>query len=248
MSRSLLTLARTLSQGMLQLLYPKICWACRNAMPSECHFFCDSCGALLIADPHETCPRCSSTIGPYVPLDGGCPRCRDRSFAFDRALRCGPYQGLLRDLILRMKQPHGEGLAEVLGLVWAEHFRARLREFRADLVVPVPLHWRRRWTRGYNQAETLAWAMARTLALPCRPRCLCRIRNTPRQISLSSPEARGKNVREAFRARTASDLKGRTVLLIDDVLTTGSTASEAARALKRAGAVRVIVAVLAHGS
>jgi ComF family protein len=147
-----------------------------------------------------------------------------------------------------MKHHTGEELAEVLGLLWAERDRPRLLELRPDVVVPVPLHWWRRWTRGYNQAETVARSVARKLALPCMPRCLCRVRNTPFQTRAASPQARQDNVRGAFRARRHIDLTGKKVLLIDDVLTTGSTAGEAARTLKHAGAARVIVAVLAHGS
>jgi ComF family protein len=217
-------------------------------LPPDGGFFCTDCHTALTTDPHLTCPRCSSTVGPYVPLEGGCTVCRGQAFGFDQAQRLGPYSGLLRDLILRIKQPQGETLAEVLGLLWADHDRARLMALKADLVVPVPLHWRRRWNRGYNQAEALARMVARSLALRCSPHCLQRTRNTPHQTASSSSQARQNNVRGAFRARPAVDLRGRTVLLIDDVLTTGSTASESARALKKAGAERVVVAVLGHGT
>jgi ComF family protein len=153
---------------------------------------------------------------------------------------------LLRELILRIKQPNSEMLAEMLGVLWAEHAQARLREIGADVVVPVPLHWRRRWSRGYNQSETLAQALAERLGLPCRPRWLRRVRNTPFQTE-QTPAERRANVQAGFRARPRPQLHGRTVLLVDDVLTSGSTASEAARALRAAGAARVAVAVLAHG-
>jgi ComF family protein len=144
-----------------------------------------------------------------------------------------------------LKHASGEGLAEVLGQLWVEHRRDRLRELQADVVIPVPLHWRRRWMRGYNSSEILADCLAQGLALSCRPRWLRRIRFTPSQTEQSAT-ARRDNVRHAFRARPHPRLRGRTVLLVDDVLTTGSTASEAARALRTAGAGRIVVAVLAH--
>jgi ComF family protein len=157
----------------------------------------------------------------------------------------GPYDGLLRELILRMKKGSGEALAEVMGDLWAGESEARLRDLQAGVVIPVPLHWWRRWRRGYNQSETLARAVARRLSLPCRPLWLRRVRHTPLQ-TLQAPSARHANVRGAFRARRGASPRGRTVLLIDDVLTTGSTCSEAARALKDAGADRIVVGVLAH--
>jgi ComF family protein len=154
---------------------------------------------------------------------------------------------LLREVILRLKQATGEGLAEVIGRLWVEHATEKLRQLKADVVIPVPLHWFRHWRRGYNQAETLAAAAAQGLRLPCLPRCLRRIRNTPKQTLQSAPSQRRANVRGAFVARQSRALAGKRVLLIDDVLTTGATASEAARALRSAGAASVAVAVLAHG-
>jgi ComF family protein len=165
-------------------------------------------------------------------------------FHFESVLRLGPYDGLLRDVVLRLKHANGEGLAELVGALWAEHAAPRLRQLGADVVIPVPLHWWRRLQRGYNQSESLARALADHLQLPCRPRWLRRFRHTPRQ-TVQTPAQRWDNVRGVFRARP--QVKGKTVLLIDDVLTTGGTASEAARALRAAGASRVVVAVLAHG-
>jgi ComF family protein len=161
-------------------------------------------------------------------------------------VRLGPYEGLLREVILRLKYVHGEGLAEVLGELWVSHLEPRLRDLKADVIVPVPLHWWRRWTRGYNQSEVLARAVADRLHIPCKSGWLRRIRNTPRQVGQSTT-ARRENVRKAFSASTWAELRGKAVLLVDDVLTTGSTASDAARALRAAGASRVVVAVLARG-
>jgi ComF family protein len=148
-------------------------------------------------------------------------------------------------LILRLKNSQGESLGELLGDLWAKHARGRLGELAADIVIPVPLHWWRHWLRGYNQSETLARAVAHQLNLPCKPHYLRRIRNTPQQ-SRQTPTARRGNVRDAFRARSSAHLRGKTVLLVDDVLTSGTTCSEAAKALRQAGAAHVVVAVLAH--
>jgi ComF family protein len=245
MFRQLRTLGSELGKGLLALVYPGVCVSCSEALPPEANHFCAACRLRLTTDPHSTCPRCASSVGPHVVLDGGCVLCRDVVYHFERVFRLGPYDGLLRELILRLKQPRGEELAELLGELWAEHAEARLREVAADVVVPIPLHWRRRWSRGFNQSEALAWAVARRLQLPCRRHWLRRLRNTPLQ-SQQSATARRSNVHGVFHARPRDELRGRTILLVDDVLTSGSTASEAARALRAAGAGRVVVAVLAH--
>jgi ComF family protein len=200
----------------------------------------------LTVDPHQQCPRCAGNVGPFAQVADGCPHCRHMSFPFDAVVRLGPYGGRLREAILRMKHAAGEGLAELVGEMWAESIGARLRVLGADVVVPVPLHWRRRWRRGYNQSEALARPLATRLGIPCRPSALRRVRNTPQQTSQTAA-TRLDNVRNAFRAR--GGLAGRTVLLVDDVMTTGSTVAEATRALRRAGVRRVVVAVLAraHG-
>jgi len=235
----------SLWRGLKQLLLPGVCWACNEALPPERDDLCMDCANQITTDPHFTCPRCSSTIGPFVQLHEGCTKCRDVTLAFERALRLGPYEGRLREVILRMKYSSGELLAEAVGELWAAHSERRFRDLGAQAVVPVPLLWWRRWRRGFNQSAILARRVARRLNVPFLPTVLRRIRTTRRQTDVS-PSARRENVRGAFRATGHVAMHKRSVLLIDDVMTTGSTASEAARALLQAGANRVVVAVLGH--
>jgi len=236
-----------LAQGLLQLVYPPTCFVCGRPLPGEQASFCTSCRSELTTDAFPCCPRCATTVGPHVHLiEGRCNACRDQSFHFECAVRLGPYNrdGLLQQVIVRrLKYASGEGLAEAIGQLWASHLEERLRKLKADVIMPVPLHWWRRWTRGYNQSEALARAMANHLRLPCKPHWLRRVRYTPPQGS--GRTARRENVRNAFFAPRRAELRGKTVMLVDDVLTTGSTASDAARALRAAGAARVVVAVLA---
>ena len=238
--------ARALGGGLLELLFPRVCWGCSASLPGEPAAFCTGCRAALTRDPHATCPRCAATVGPHVNTADGCLKCRAEHFAFDAVCRLGPYDDPLRETLLRLKNQAGEGLAEVLGDLFAEHAADALRELGAEVVVPVPLHWLRRWQRGYNQSEAVAYALADRLRLPCLPRCLCRRQHTPMQHHQSSPTARRLNVKDAFRAAPGTAFRDRTVLLVDDVMTTGSTTHEAARVLKAAGAARVVVAVLAR--
>jgi ComF family protein len=236
---------REATVGLVQLLYPGCCHLCGVLLPPEIKDFCPGCRSGLITDPFSACPRCAGTIGPYVTTAGGCVGCRGETFAFDAALRLGPYGGVLRDAVLFLKHHGGEGLAELLGELWVQRDAQRFRDLGADVVLPVPLHWWRRLRRGYNQSAALAGGIARQLRIPCYPSWLRRLRNTPDQ-TLQSPAGRRENVRGAFRARPSARLQGRTVLLVDDVFTTGATANEAARALRTAGAARVLVATLAR--
>jgi ComF family protein len=237
---------RTMARGLLQILYPKVCWLCGQSIPPEQSAFCCKCHEAVFMDNKPSCRRCAATVGPFAPTDAGCLHCRAEGFAFDEAVRLGLYEGPLRELILRLKHSHNEGLAELVAAEWARQRDKSLRALGISSVVPVPLYWWRRWQRGYNQSEVLARTLARALRVPCRPQVLRRIRNTAHQAFGLSVTARRENVRGAFEPRRRAALPGQTVLLVDDVMTTGSTAHEAARALRRGGAARVVVAVLAR--
>lgn len=236
-----------LLKGLQHLIYPGECFACGELIAPDQNDFCPICAESLVEDSHVTCPRCSSSIGPHTARTKGCARCQHERFAFDRTCRLGPYEGKLRDTILRAKSPTGLLVAEALGRLWAEPMCQRLGSvFTFDAVVPVPLHWTRRWRRGFNQTEPLARAIAHRLGVPCRTEWLSRIRPTPSQTT-RTPSGRRTNVAGAFRSTLPSSLTGLTILIVDDVLTTGSTASEVARVLRSRGARKIGVAVLAHG-
>ena len=238
--------ARTLGDGLLQLVYPNICWICQQRQAEPRDGVCAGCELALSHDPFPTCPRCCSTVGPYVNLSQGCANCKDESYAFDQAVRLGPYDNLLRTTILLMKTPGGADLTEVVGALWARHAATRLSDTHLDAVVPVPLHWTRRWRRGFNQSEVLARALAKELGVRCHPSWLRRTHRTAPQTR-QTPAQRRSNVHNAFQARPGLNLADQAVLLVDDVLTTGATAHEAARALRQARPARILVAVLAHG-
>lgn len=243
------TAGRELLGGLVHLVYPPACVLCQAPAPPDAPNLCAPCRAALTTDVSPQCPRCAGNIGPFVDCAEGCTHCRADHFHFERVFRLGFYDGLLRTVILQMKQAHREMLAEVVGRLYAAHLELGLRGIGADVVIPVPLHWWRRLRRGYNQSTALARAVAERVGVPCRPGWLRRIRHTPKQTGTSRAERR-TNVRDAFRATSWARLRGQTVLLVDDVLTTGTTASEAAFALRAAGAIRVVVAVLArsHGA
>lgn len=234
-----------LAHGIRQLVYPAVCAWCESLVDCPDQDFCPGCAGQLTADPHFTCPRCTSTVGEHTDVSAGCPRCRGERLAFASAFRLGLYADVRRDVVLAMKRSAAQSLAECVGRLWARHHADRFRALGVGVVIPVPLHWWRRLRRGYNGPEALARPIAQLLGVESRPDWLRRIRATASQVNLSPTERRA-NVRGAFRAGRGARLAGATVLLVDDVLTTGSTASEAARALRSAGAQTVHVAVLAH--
>lgn len=240
-------LGRSILRGIAHLVYPPTCWTCGSMMPEDSSSVCSQCLPQLTRDPFPTCPRCSSTVGPHLSLDNGCVVCTNESFAFDGAFRMAPYEGLLRETILRMKTWTGEELSEAIAGLWAEQMSVRLAPLAPDLVIPVPLHWLRRWRRGFNSCDILGSALARRLGIACQPRVLYRTRRTPPQTTQPSAAARKENVKHAFAVRPGAELADRTVLLVDDVLTTGSTLSEAARALRPLKPLAIYGVVLAHG-
>lgn len=241
----LLHAGRYFLTGARDLVYPGCCALCAEPVPADQLHFCASCRQSLFTDPYPTCPRCGGTIGPFAVIDGRCRSCRDESYRFEHVVRLGPYEGLRREVVLLLKRQVSEGLAELVGERWADHRAADLKEPPVDAVVPVPLHWLRRWQRGYNQSAALGRGLASRLGVPCRLDWLRRIRNTPMQPS-QTLASRKANVRGAFLASGGAAMKGRSLLLVDDVMTTGATADDAARALLEGGAGVVRVAVLAR--
>jgi ComF family protein len=189
-----------------------------------------------------------------------CPQCRAEEFEFDCARSFGLYSGKLRALILQLKFRRREPLGEKLGELLAPNWNS-LVEAGPDLrsaIVPVPLHLARQRQRGFNQAELLARGLMRKLAQardgtksissPClETRCLHRTRATVSQPGLSLVQRR-ENVHGVFAVTRPERIRGRAVILVDDVMTTGATLSACAGALKKAGALRVAGLTLARAT
>jgi ComF family protein len=153
----------------------------------------------------------------------------------------GSYQGKLAEAIKALKFQHASRLARLFGRALAREVARQ--GWRVDVVCPVPLHFSRRWQRGYNQSMLIASALAQALERPCR-QCLSRPRRTRQQARLPG-HARHANVESAFRARR---LDGEQVLLVDDVITSGATIAESSLTLLSAGASRVFVAAVAQAA
>lgn len=224
-----------LLRAMGDLLFPPACQVCRQ--PGEFPL-CQGCRAnfRLIVPP--VCRKCGQPLQGPPGLALTCPICRRRRLQFACARGVAIYQGALREAIHALKFGRCRVLAAPLGRMMGACAAADPLLASARLIIPVPMHPRRMRERGFNQAELLAWEVGRILGRPVLARAIRRRLPTVAQSALQL-EKRWENVRDAFEASAA--LPREPVLLVDDVISTGFTASECARQLARAGAARVYV-------
>ena len=238
--------ASQLVDGLVELVYPRHCVACEKSIHDEPDaWLCAQCLAGLPRVSQHRCPKCGHDLAEYAADRVRCRSCQGKSLYFVSA--CAPfrYDGAARALILRMK------LAQqtVLALPLARHLGDFIGQApflpSVELIVPVPLHWWRHLTRGYNQSHLIAGELARRFGLRL-DECLVRVRHTRSQTSLEL-QKRAENIRGAFAMRRPGALRGKTLLLIDDVLTTGATCAECSRVLIQDGkAAAVYVATVAR--
>jgi ComF family protein len=232
-------------RATLDLLLPPRCTACEQpwSTPQGRPRWCPTCDAQLAIDPRPRCLRCAARGAPPAPDGGGCSLCVSRTLAFTAARTIGDYEGALRQAVLRSKQVHHRALAADLGRRLAEALAATPLPRVPDLVVPVPMHWLRRLLRQHHPAQRIARGLAEHWGWPWSDRVLVCRRYVGRQTGLTAAQ-RWHHIRGAFAARRP--VQGLCVLVVDDVMTTGATAHEAARALRAAGADCVLVATVAR--
>lgn len=239
---------KNLWETTLNLLYPPHCLCCGSSLHREAdRYLCEGCkkGIAYIKNPR--CPKCGAGLAPYSRTENGCMYCNTLQLRFDTAFSAAYFHGAVKELIHCFKYSKKEYLIKPLMDITSKALETGIPfPVNPHWIVPVPLHWRKKMQRGFNQAELLAQYIGRNLGIKMLPRCLSRLRDTHPQTSLSTTQ-RKENVKGAFRVRAPSNcIKGKTVLLVDDVLTTGLTASECAWALKRAGVERVYVLTVAR--
>jgi ComF family protein len=238
--------------NLLDLIYPPRCGVCKaficektTTHEGENIGFCRDCYDAFEKVASPLCPSCGRPFLAGVGEDHTCENCLRKRPRYDIARAPYLYEGPLMTAIHDLKYSKKTLLALSLGPLLASYAANWLGPATGFLVMPVPLHPRRLRERGFNQSLILARHVASRLEADLDFMSLRRIRPTQPQTGLSSDE-RKKNVRRAFDVVKKNGLKGRSVLLIDDVATTGSTLSECARALKRAGVKGVYCLVLAR--
>ncbi len=221
----------------VDLLFPPRCQVCGTP---EAFPLCERCWLEFPRIERPVCQVCGRPLRGPPDLLFVCVPCRHRRNPL-RVRAFGRYEGRLRDAVHALKYRGRLALADPLGCALAQLLAQDAREAAPDALVPVPLHPRREARRGFNQAEELARAVGRYLHRPAR-RVLVRVRDTPSQTELDEDERR-RNVRGAFAVRES--VRGLRLVLVDDVVTTGSTLAECAAALRAAGAAEVLGVALA---
>lgn len=227
--------------SLLDLLFPRVCGVC-GAFGS---FLCSPCTALLSVADGARCAVCARPLlaTSHVTADLRCVDCRANLHQpLDTLIAAYRFEGAARRLVLRLKYERLSALAGPMG----ELLAARLAERppAIDLIVPTPLHPRRQRDRGFNQAALLAAPVARALGVAIDHRALLRTRHTQAQARTSDAAERARNLAGAFACR--GEVAGRSVLLVDDVTTTGATLHACAAPLRQAGARAVHALVFAR--
>ena len=223
----------TIIRSLLDVVFPPICISCKDA-DSQRGTLCFSClREMTDSDALSRCSRCGESVGLFQTTDP-CAWCRKKKLRFDEVVVFGTYRDRLRTMICQLKYNRNTTVAKplaslLLSVIPDPPF--------ADIVIPVPLHWTRRLSRGFNQSELIAKQIAKQHSLSFSSQILIRKERTKPQIGLSMTR-RKSNVSNAFAVRNKEMITGRAILLIDDVLTTGATASACANVLKKSRCIQ----------
>lgn len=244
------SLAQSLGAATLAFLYPDRCQVCRRGRaPASEGYVCASCregagGVRFIRPP--LCHRCGLPYPGEITSQFQCGNCAGLDLHFSQARAAVVAQSLTLEVIHRYKYHRALWFEPFLAELLINAAAPALAASGIDWLVPIPLHPLKRREREFNQAERLAVRLANATGLCLNAKLVRRVENTATQTLLTRGE-RAENMRGAFAVRSADDLQGRRIVLIDDVLTTGATASACARVLRAAGATEVQVWTVARG-
>ena len=248
--------ARRVTESLFSVLFPSDCRICGEPLLNFSRLpVCSECLATILPIEGRVCSICGERVlSSYAEADEDglvrCPVCRRVSRPFARAVAYGSYDDALREMVHLLKYNGVRPAAAVLGRMLAEAIASLRPSFTQKnvLLVPVPLYRGKRHQRGFNQAELIARYALKVLngsPLELRTDTLARTRDTHSQIGLTSHQRR-ENLRGAFAVTRAEQVTGREIVLVDDVYTTGTTVTECAKVLRRAGAAQVWVATVAR--
>ncbi len=231
---------------LLDLLYPRLCVACGIRDPADGRHLCWDCLSEVQYIQPPFCDRCGDPVAGRVDHVYTCALCERRVVHFERARSAARYEGPVAQAVQALKYRREVWVAPDLSDLLEATVRAHYDVAAIDAVTAVPLFPARLRRREFNQAALLAGHLARRIGRPHWPRLAVRTRPTPTQTKLTVIQ-RADNVKNAFRAADTRRLKGRRLLLVDDVMTTGATVNECAGALKAGGAETVWVVTVARG-
>lgn len=236
---------KPLLHAFLDMFFPPLCHVCHSFIPDadELHI-CPACRAQMMPLGRPFCSVCGI---PFLGAgdDHLCGDCIRHPPAYDAARAAIAYAGPVCKLIHDFKYTHKVHLRRPLALLIIQHLNDVVAGHDWDLIIPVPLHVRRLRSRGFNQAVLLGELLARKWRLPMERRTLRRVRWTEPQINLPAVDRRD-NVKGAFAVHDVARVAGKRVILLDDVMTTGSTVNECAAVLKKAGAEEILVVTVSR--
>jgi ComF family protein len=237
-----------LFKGLRELIYPKTCLACKSRIPAQDkeEFICSACQTKIEKNFPPFCVSCGRKLEKKALSKNICANCSKKNLEFDRAFSPCVYTGVVKTLIHEFKYNGKDYLSKPLaGLIsdFIKEYDLPIEDL--DMIIPIPLHKSKAREREFNQAELLAENLGETFHKQVANGLLKRHKQTRTQTTLKE-ELRFSNVKNSFSLNQPQAVKDKHILLVDDVLTTGATSSEAARILKSAGANLVFVITLAN--
>lgn len=232
--------------AFLDIFYSRSCLHCSSNLNSSHELYlCEDCTKGIPYIGNEHCIRCGTTLGPHtVSTTEGCMTCKGRNLPFSTLTSVTYYEGAMKTLIHKFKYSGQKFLCNPMNTMVLEQEKVKELVLNIDVIVPVPLHWIKKMRRGFNQAELLARGIQQYSSKPVSVNNLYRAKNTASQTRLSKTQ-RLVNIRNAFRVHDPKSFQGKRILLVDDVLTTGVTASECSKILRQSGARSVHLLILA---
>lgn len=239
---------RNFTAAILDLIYPRYCLVCNSSLNhTDRRALCSECtNKVTFINQDTSCPRCGLDLGPYVQPDTLCQECHAHPPRFTKAIAVAGYDGVIREAIHKFKYAKERVLLDELsGLLIARWQGVTQLLPQIDMIMPAPLYRGKLKERGFNQSQLLAERLSQATGIRLEIDNLIKTRPTPDQAGLDSVN-RKKNLIDAFEVTNPKVINGKNILLIDDVLTTGTTASEISRTLKKSGAKGVYVLVLAR--
>jgi competence protein ComFC len=239
---------KALLSGLGDLIYPKICLSCKKKLDKSAKdsFICQGCWSNIKRNVPPFCQFCGRRLKASNISKSICPDCTRRNLHFDSAFSPCVYTGVIKDLIREFKYKNKDYLGLSLSRLMIEF----IKEYNTpieymDFIVPIPLHKTKLREREFNQAQILSQHIAKEFEIDVLTQILLRTKKTKTQAELETHE-RFLNVKDSFRVIDDKQIRNKNILLVDDVLTTGATSSEAAKALKNSGANIVFVLTLAN--
>jgi len=239
----------TLKSEFLDLVFPVDCLLCREQPALHSHTpVCGTCLTQLTpTGSFDTCLRCAATVGPYTADETGCPLCRGVTYDFEEVVTLGRYQGLLAQTCVNAKKPRNHAIARLLTRMLFEKHRQRLRDWSADVIIPVPNYWWKRLRRENSAPIWIAHELGHLLKTPVRRRVVIQHKPSQDQHNIKDVLQRRRNVRHVYKAFPSKHIQDRTVLIVDDIMTSGETLHHVAKLLKANGARTVYAVAIARG-